>query len=176
MVQAAGEEPIADQLSKRIVEPLKLNSFQLDLPFTGQENWSRGYRLRGEKQVLLKDESHAWKHGAGAYKSNVQDFATFAVALMKAKLLKSKTSMQMMTPQSTSDGKATTMGLGVYVAGKGKSLKISHNGKQSETRTRLVIFPRQRHGIVVMCNGGHVDPGKITTAIYNALSKNGIKY
>ena len=68
------------------------------------------------------------------------------------------------------------MGLGVYVSGSGRSLKLSHNGKQSETRTRMVIYPNGRHGIVVMCNGGHADAGKITTAIYNALSKNGIKY
>lgn len=176
VVQAAGQQPIAEQLSDRIVDPLKLDSFQLDVPFAGQKNWGKGYRLRGNQLVELNDYSHAWKHGAGAYKSNVRDFATFAIALMKPKLINRKAAKAMMTAQTTNDGKPTTMGLGVYVSGEGRSLKISHNGKQSETRTRMVAYPNQRHGIVVMCNGGHPDPGKITTAIYNALSKNGIKY
>ena len=176
VVQAAGGEPIAKRLSTRITEPLKLTSFQMDVPFAGQENWSMGYRLRGGMQTVLKDEAHFWKHGAGAYKSNVKDFASFAVALMKSQLISRKTTALMMTPQPTNDGRETTMGLGVYVSGKGKSLKFSHNGKQNETRTRMVAFPKRRNGIVVMCNGSHADPGKITTAIYNALSKSGIKY
>lgn len=176
VVQAAGGEPIAEQLSSRITEPLKLMSFQLDVPFDGQENWSMGYRLRGGKQSVLKDEANFWKHGAGAYKSNVKDFSKFAMALMRPKLINKKTTALMMMPQPTNDGKATTMALGVYVSGKGKSFKFSHNGQQNETRTRMVVFPNRRHGIVVMCNGVHADPGKITTAIYNALSKSGIKY
>ena len=74
VVQAAGGAPIADQLAQRILKPLEMNSFQLDVPFAGQANWSQGYRLRGNQQQKLRDDANAWKHGAGAYKSDVQDF------------------------------------------------------------------------------------------------------
>lgn len=177
VVQAAGDEPIASQLSSRISEPLKMDSFQMDVPFENQENWSMAYRVNKKGEAsLVPDEANAWKHGAGGYKSNVKDFAAFARWLMKATLINAKTTKLMMTPQSTNDGEPTTVGLGVFVTGSGNSLKVSHNGSQNETKTRMVMFPKRKHGIVVMCNCEHADPGKITTAIYGALKRNRVKY
>ena len=171
VVQAAGNEPIATQLSTRIKDRLNLESFQMDVPFDNQENWSKPYRLVDGKPVELPDEANYWKHGAGGYKSNVKDFAKFANSFMKSRLLNRRTLGQMMKPQATSDGTKTDMGLGVYVAGSGKSLKISHNGSQPETKTRMVVYPNQKHGVVVMCNGKYAKPGTISTAIYGALKK-----
>ena len=175
VVQEAGQEPIAKQIAERITKPLKLDSFQLDVPVTTQPNWSKAYRRVDGRPVQIKDTAHFWKHGAGAYKSNVKDFATFAASLMKTKLMKRTTMAKMRKRQTTNDGKETEMGLGIYVSGKGKTLKVSHNGSQDETRTRMVIFPKQRHGIVVMCNCNHANPGKITTAIYSAFRKYGLR-
>ena len=176
VVQAAGEEPIADQLANRISTPLDMSSFQMDVPLDNQENWSHAYRLRGGKMVRVGDEANYWKHGAGGYKSNVKDFSEFAASFMKAQLMSVKTTVQMMTIQNTSDGKPTTMGLGVFVSGSGDSLKVSHNGSQPEVKTRMVIYPNKGHGVVVMCNCNHADPGKISTAIYGALKKNKVRH
>ena len=175
VVQAAGEEPIADQIASRITAPLELSSFPLDVPFNNQENWSKSYRLVNGKQVELKDYAHFWKHGAGAYKSNVSDFATFAKSFMKTKLINGRSKKIMFEDQTTKDKKTTGIGLGVYVSGTGKNLKISHNGSQDETKTRMVVYPNQRHGVVVMCSGNNGEPGQISTAIYNALRKNKIR-
>jgi CubicO group peptidase (beta-lactamase class C family) len=177
VVQAAGDEAIAQQLSSRIAEPLKLSSFQLDVPFNNQENWSMAYRVNKQGRTsLVPDEANAWKHGAGGYKSNVKDFAAFVQALMRGKLINAKTNKLMTTPQPTNDGELTTMGLGVFVSGSERSLKVSHGGSQNETRTRMVIYPKRKNGIVVMCNCEHADPGKFTTAIYGALKKYKIKH
>ena len=121
--------------------------------------------------VEVPEEANFWKHGAGGYKSNVRGFATFANSLIKRKLIERKTTTQMVKLQTTADASATGLGLGVFVSGKGKELKISHNGSQHETKTRMVIYPHKGHGIVVMCNCRNAVPGKITIAIYNALSK-----
>ena len=176
VVQAAGNEPIAKQLSKRITTPLSMNSIQLDVAFDNQPNWSKAYRWREGQFVEVSDYANYWKHGAGGYKSNIKDFAAFANSLMNTKLMNLPTSIQMMTPQKTKNGKVTNRGLGVIVTGTGKSLKISHGGTQSETKTRMAIYPNDQHGIVFMCNCSHADPGKITTAVYSALKKNRIKY
>lgn len=172
VVQRAGKAPIAQQLQDRIVTPLRLASFQMDLPTNFQPNWATGYELNDQQQLTVTAEvSHAWKHGAGAYKSHVADFSRWAEALLNQRLLGEKTQRLMWTPQQTNMGKTTEYGLGVSVEGTGERLKISHNGSQQETKTRMVLYPRQRHGMVVMSNCGHADPGAISTAIYRALSE-----
>lgn len=169
VVQAAGKEPLELQLRERIIEPLDMSSFQLDVAYQQQPDWVRGYtRLHGiTKQV--PDQAHFWKHGAGGYKSNIKDFARFAIALANRELLSEKTTQQMWTPQTLQDGQRTTYGLGVVVEGKGQQLKISHNGAQDETKTRMVFYPASKHGVVVMSNSANCDPGRISTAIFRAI-------
>lgn len=169
VVQAVGDEPIQDQLATRITKPLGMTSFQLDFPFEDQKNWSKAYGISNGNPVELGDQANYWKHGAGGYKSNIKDFTAFANSFIKKKLINGKSFRMMTTPQSTTDGKATSIGLGIYTKGKAKDLKLWHGGSQPETRTRMVIYPNQRHAVVAMCNCRHADPGKITTAIYGAL-------
>lgn len=171
VVQAAGHEPIAEQLKRRIIHPLNLTSFQLDLPANQQPHWTYGYQIQDGKPTLVPDYAHFWKHGAGGYKSNVKDFAKFAKAMADSTLIAPSMTAKMWTRQNTSDETESVFGLGVVVAESGNALKVSHNGSQDETRTRMVIYPHQKHGIVVMCNTQDCDPAKITTAIYTAIRK-----
>ena len=171
VVQRAGKSPLADQLKTRITERLEMASFQLDLPLDRQRNWAVSYQksLFGGLQVV-PEEAHYWKHGAGGYKSNVRDFARWARALLNRELVTASIERQMWEPQSTRDGKVTDYALGFGVDGQGDSLRVSHNGAQRETRTRLVLYPNRDHGVVVMCNTANADVGKISTAIYQALA------
>ncbi|MEO1279127.1 MAG: hypothetical protein AAFV77_09240, partial [Planctomycetota bacterium] len=52
-------------------------------------------------------------------------------------------------------------------------LRIAHNGSQEKARTRLVIYPELRHGVVVMCNTQHANQGALTTAVYRAINAHG---
>ncbi len=170
VVQAAGKEPIDSQLKSRILGPLKLESFQLDLPYKNQENWTMAYRQFGlGNPFQLKDTAHFWKHGAGGYKSNVFDFANCSNALMNSKLISKSTSSKMWTRQKLNSGKFASFGLGVSISGGGKALKVSHSGSQDETKTLMVFYPNQKWGIVVMSNTAHAKPGAITTAIQKAI-------
>ena len=171
VVQAAGHEPVDEQLKSRIIHPLSLGSFQLDLPGDHHDNWTFAYEIRLGKPEVVSDYAHFWKHGAGGYKSNVKDFARFAKALAESTLIAPSMTAKMWTRQNTSDGEESIYGLGVVVTNSGDALKVSHNGSQDETRTRMVIYPHRKHGIVVMCNTQNCDPARITTAIYTALRK-----
>lgn len=171
VVQSAGESKIAEQLSTRIVQPLNLRSFQMDVAFQTQKNWVTGYKTSKGTPVPIKDYAHFWKHGAGGYKSNIRDFSKFACALASKQLINEQTTTVMWTNQHMIDGRKSKFGLGVAVQGEGRSLKISHNGSQDETRTRMVFYPNQGHGVVVMCNTQGVEPGRISTAIYSAMSR-----
>lgn len=170
VVQAAGKEAIGQQLQKRIIKPLQLQSIQLDLPYQRQKNWVMSYRLDEGQPVPVEDYAHYWKHGAGGYKSDVRDFARFAAGLITHQLVTLETTRMMWQPQQTSDGRISSYGLGFVVQGDGEDLKISHNGSQDETKTRMVFYPNQKHGVVVMCNSSPCEVGKITTAIYTAMN------
>jgi CubicO group peptidase (beta-lactamase class C family) len=99
----------------------------------------------------------------------VVDFAKFAQALMTSKLLSADTTRMMWTQQPFKTGQLSDYGLGVRVSGEGNDLKIWHSGSQEETKTRMVLYPNQKHGMVIMCNTRHADAAKISTAIYKAL-------
>lgn len=170
VVQSAGGSKIDDQLLERIGQPLHFRSFQKDVAFQEQKDWVTGYKISNGNPGPIKDYAHFWKHGAGSYKSDIRDFAKFACALSSKKLINEQTTTVMWTNQHTIDGKKSKFGLGVAVQGEGRSLRISHNGSQDETRTRMVIYPNQGHGVVIMCNTQGVEPGRISTAIYSAMS------
>jgi len=170
VVQRAGNAPIGDQLEARIIRPLGLESFQLDLPYHGQPDWATGYRRTGTGKVMpVEDTAHFWKHGAGGYKSSVADFARWAVALLNHELVGADAEKRLWTAQKRNDGMTTTYGLGFSVSGHGKALKVSHNGGQDETKTRLVLYPGQGHGVVVMSNCTFAEPSKIAAAIEKVL-------
>lgn len=171
VVQAAGNKPINQQLSTRIEKPIDLKTFQLDMPFKSQRNWTAAYKIINGRAEEITDYPHFWKHGAGGYKSDVKDFSRFALALVNKELISTTTTTTMWTPQKLSNGGTSAYGLGVRVSGSGRNLKVSHNGSQDETRTRMVLYPNQKHGVVVMCNTQSCIPGRISTAIYSALSK-----
>jgi serine beta-lactamase-like protein LACTB, mitochondrial len=170
VIQRSGGEPFVDQVRKRIVEPLAMKSFQWDVASNGQPHWSHGYmRHPLTKQVgLAKEEAHAWKHGAGGFKSNVRDFAAFAAALNESKLVKKETERLMWTNQKTNDGKSIAYALGFVVQRKGE-LTVSHGGSQNETKTQLVLEPNRRRGVVVMSNCGYAHPPAITNVVWDAV-------
>ncbi len=170
VVQRAGQEPYLQQIEKRIAGPLGMASLQLDMEHDNQPHWAAGYIKDNAGQVVRAEETaHYWKHGAGGHKSNVKDFARWAQAVLNHRLIDSATEATMWTLQKTNDGEPTDRGLGFVIDGQ-SGLRVSHGGKQDETTTRLVVYPKQRHGIVVMTNCGFGDPGAITTAIYKALN------
>lgn len=171
VVQSAGENPIDQQLKQSIVEPLGIKSFQMDVPYKNQENWTTAYRIKGNGHKPVLDQAHFWKHGAGGYKLNVVDFTKFALALSEKKLINKKTTEAMWTVQKTNDGKDTRYGLGVQVSGKGKQLKVSHGGSQDETRTQMTVFPNQRFGVVVLSNTQKSQPQRIANAILKKLQE-----
>ena len=169
VIERAGEQPFYEQLQSRIAQPLKLTSFDSDTNHDDPE-LAVGYAKQGESIVKSLDEAQSWKHGAGAYRSNVRDFARWAEALLNRRLVTEQAQTAMWTIQPTKDGKPTTWGLGFTVENGSQGFKVSHNGSQPEVATRMVLYPKAKHGVVVMTNSGYADVGKISTTVYSALN------
>jgi CubicO group peptidase (beta-lactamase class C family) len=171
VIQRAGGEPFADQVQARIGKPLGMESLQLDLD-ESQPEWAVGYTKSKEKSVRAKPEAHAWKAGGGGYKSNIGDFAKFAQALIQGRLMSPETQAKMWERQPTKSGQDTTWALGFSIADQQGTLAVSHNGRQDETTTRMVIYPAVRRGMVVMSNCGFTEIGEFSTAAFRAMREN----
>ena len=159
-----------EQLEQRILEPLDITSFELDVPYNAQKLWSVGYKRLGKEVKRVPDYTNYWKHGAGAYKTNIVDFAKWARGLMNGDLLSDKMTAAMWSPQKTSNGKFTKAGLGVFVSNRGEKKMISHGGSHSEARSQMELFPDKKFGVVILTNCGHADRSKLSAAIRGALS------
>ena len=165
----AGGEPFVDQIRKRIAQPLHLDSLQLDLPTNGQPDWTVGYTKHAGKVVPAREIAHAWKLAAGAYKSNIDDFAKWAAALLNHKLLSKNAEQEMWTPQTTTNGEPTSWGLGFAV--NKKRTVVSHSGEHEEGTSDMVLNIRTHNGVVLLCNCGFADAGALAKAIESALDR-----
>ncbi len=168
VVERAGEEPILSQIESRISKRVGMKSLQLDSASNGQANWASGYLKNQAGEIVeAPEEAHEWKFGAGGFKSNIEDFTRWALALTNQRLVNQSMEELMFTPQTLSDGTMTNWGLGFTLAQQ-NGLKVSHNGKQNEATTRMVIYMRNRRAVVVMTNCRYAEVGKISTAVFKA--------
>lgn len=167
VIQRAAGRPFMEQTAVAVTIPLKMASFQWDSA-KPQPNWAKGYIRRGESIVPAPEEANDWKHGAGGFKSNIRDFARWAQALINRELVSEATENAMWTRQKLKDGKVTNYGLGFVVSTSG-GLRIAHSGSQSETKTNMVLYPREKRGIVIMSNSSYADVSKLTNAVQSAI-------
>jgi serine beta-lactamase-like protein LACTB, mitochondrial len=179
VIQRAGGESFFTQIEKRIGRPLGMASLQLDTA-ASQENWAVGYtrtkvRVAGQPVSTpigrAPEYAHAWKAGAGGFKSNIEDFAKWAAALLNGRLVSKRLEKEMWTSQKTSDGTPTEMGLGFFTGEWGGSPTIAHTGDQPEVATHLILLLKPKNGIVVLCNCGYAKASAITLAVATALEE-----
>jgi serine beta-lactamase-like protein LACTB len=171
VVQRAGREDFVRQIKERIAGPLKMDSLQLDVGSGPHDHWTVRYTKKKQGEVVrAKEEAEYWKYGAGGFKSNVEDFARWAEGLINHRVVSEKSEELMWRPQETSGHKKTDCGLGFFIDDK-NGLKVSHNGAQTGVATRMVIYPRAGHGVVVMCNTAPAEPGAISGVIYQVLNR-----
>ncbi|HUE16975.1 MAG TPA: serine hydrolase domain-containing protein [Planctomycetaceae bacterium] len=191
VIERAGGESYFTQVEKRIAQPLGMESLQLDTSAT-QPNWAVGYTRTKVRPLVgvrggfspqvpgqpaqtpvgpAPEEAHAWKAGAGAFKSNIEDFSKWAAALLNAKMISKKTQRDLWTRQRTSDGALTEMGLGFFIGREGGSTTIYHSGQQTEVVTYMTLYLKPRHGIVLLCNCGYANGAELSEAIAKALAE-----
>jgi CubicO group peptidase (beta-lactamase class C family) len=169
-VQSAGEAPFALQVRERIAKPLGMDSLQPDRAWKRMPHRAAGYRRMRDSILRVRSSDVSWKLGGGGYCSNIQDVARFAEAILNFKLLSESTYRTMWSNQTDIHGKPTRYGLGFQVEqNKGGRLRVWHEGAQAKTRTRLVLYPDQGLGFVIMSNCEYVDTHKFVVALEHAL-------
>lgn len=171
VIQRAGREPYAAQIQRRIAKPLGLKSLQPDVDRTDMPDWAAGYDRRMGLVVPTPEEAHYWKHGGGAYKSNIADFARWAQALVTHRMVSPEAEKVMWTRQRLNDGNLTDWGLGFGLHETPAGLTVGHGGQQDEATSFMQINPQTGSGLVVLCNCGFADMRGMARKVLAVMEK-----
>lgn len=175
VVQKAGKEKFADQVTARIADPLKMATFQPDYQWKELPGRAAGYhRHEGQfvRRPAEKDPDVSWKLGGGGYTSTAEDFARFAAGLLDRKLVTEKTAGAMWQPQKTAAGTVTDYGLGFGFGTTPGGVKwVGHTGSQEKTRTVMMLDPNGKRAVVVMTNSEWGNPTAVAAAVLDALTE-----
>jgi CubicO group peptidase (beta-lactamase class C family) len=172
VVERAGKQKFVDQVSEHIKKPLHLTTLQPDYHWVPIEERAVGYVLKGDEVVPSTDTDVSWKLGGGGYISNLEDVTRYAQGLLQQKLLTAPAYAAMWQPQQTKSGELTTrsLGFGAQLEANNR-LKVWHDGLQEKASNRMVLYPREGLGVVVMSNSEYAEPSKFTTAVLAALRR-----
>lgn len=172
VVQRAGGEGYADQVHKRIAEPLGMKDFRPDYQWEDIPNRAAGYH-KHEGKIVRRDPEHdvSWKLGGGGFTSPAVDLARFGVGLIQHKLVDQETERAMWTPNKPSDPTgAKPYGYGFFIQEleNGRKL-VGHDGSQEKSRTALLFNPQTGKGVAVMSNSEWFNPMKLARKALDAI-------
>jgi CubicO group peptidase (beta-lactamase class C family) len=164
-VEKVSGQTFASFVREKIAAPAGADSLRDDDVQAIIVHRAQGYVKQGAelRNAQLMDPSY--KLGGGGLCCNAPDLVRFAMALMDGRLLRKESVAELWTAQKTSDGKATTYGLGFGVATRDGRRIVSHTGAQARVSTALCLLPDQGIAVVVLCNLERVPVGAMAQAI-----------
>lgn len=175
VVQKAGAEPFAEQVRRRIAEPLGMTTLRPDVQWESIPHRAVGYKnaLLGKARVVSGNSDVSWKLPGGGYISNVEDLAKFAIGLLSHCLLKPETRVAMWSLQRTADGKKTRYGLGFGVRNHKGHTVATHSGAQQKASSFLLIDPTNGSAVAILCNTEGVKLGKLAYDLLDLTNEAG---
>ncbi len=151
-IEGASGQPYSEFVKTRIFDPLDMSDTRLDNPLEIIPNRVRGYQLvRGE----LRNSEYvdiSSRFAGGGLRSTVVDLLRFARGVIDRRLLQDGTWRQMSASMVLRNGLLTGYGMGWRVNPWNGHLTLDHSGSQPETRTYLLVFPREYFALAIACN------------------------
>lgn len=157
VIEASSGQSYGDYIKEHIFEPLGMKDSRLDDPVDLIPNRVRGYRIiEGEiKNSEYVDISS--RFAAGGTRSTVVDLLKYAQGIFSGKLLKKETWRQMFTSMVLRNQHFTGYGMGWNVRPTRGHFAVYHGGSQPETRTYLLILPKEIFAVAIGSNGERAD-------------------
>lgn len=152
-VERAAGEKFWPVVRERIAKPAGMTTFQPDYQWVKIDHRAVGYRkARNGDVVRSTDTDVSWKLAGGGFISNTADVARFGIALMENSLVSAESFAAMSTKQKLKDGTETDYGLGLNIGIVNRQHAVWHSGSQEKASTYLLMIPRERLCVAVMCN------------------------
>ncbi len=151
-VEGASGLPYGEYITKRIFEPLGMDSSRLDNPLDLIPDRVRGYQIvKGElKNSEFVDVSS--RFAGGGLRSTVVDLLKYARGIINGELLSQPTWKKMFSSMTLRNGFFTWYGMGWDMQPWDGRFAVSHGGSQPETRTHLLIFPADGFAVAIASN------------------------
>jgi len=161
VVEGAAGEPFLSYVRRRVFDPIGMRNTTAEFPDSIILHRSRFYTRSDSLGPIINapwvDNSNKW--AGGGFISTTQDLARFGQAMLDAKILKRATIDALWTPQHTTDGKATTYGMGWAVNTDSTGRRsVSHSGGSVGGTALLVIYPKEQMVFAFLFNGDGRQP------------------
>jgi CubicO group peptidase (beta-lactamase class C family) len=167
IVEAAGGEPFATALERRLFRPLGLAHTRFE-PTRGGPGMADGYTPLGLGEAeSAVPEGQGWIGAAGGIWSTPGDLLAWDLALMDGKVLNPGSWATMTTPRELTDGRTSAYGCGQSIRDRGPALVLQHGGAVSGFGARNAMIPASRSAVVVMANADWA--GGVLDAIESAV-------
>jgi len=152
VVEEASGQSYGDFIQENIFKPLGMSDSRMDSPEDIIPHRVQGYRLiKGEvKNSEFVDISS--RFAAGGTRSTVIDLLKYARGICEKKILKPETWERVFTPMATEKGEFIWYGMGWRVSPLKGHFMVGHTGSQPETRTQLLIFPKENFAVAAGSN------------------------
>ena len=166
IIERAAGQPFLTYLEEQIFRPLGMRNTAFDRVDKIIANRSRCYDYDRQAQVVnsaFVDPSYKW--AGGGIVATAEDLVLFGTAFSKPGFLNAEVWQLMFTPQKTSDGKETIVGLGWRIAKDTQGRQLYHHaGNINGGRSVLMIYPESGLVIALLSNLGNTPPGIEQTA------------
>lgn len=139
-------EPYAEQLKKRITEPLGLDRTSIVAEIDPEDNEAYSLRYDEERWEQLPQTNMFIPHGAGAVASTPEDLLQFIRALFSGDLVSDETLDQMKTLNNN-------FGIGLFRIPFYGKVAYGHNGGIDGFQSHLSYFPAEDVALAVTANG-----------------------
>ncbi len=128
---------------------------------------ARGYQKKGGSIENADVADTSYKIPGGGLLSSAAEMARFEAALLNGRELRPHTRDVMWTPQHPADGKPDGYALGWSRDAQphGAPEIVGHNGAQQGFNTAILLEPREKLGVVVLCNLEHSGPVALAHAL-----------
>ena len=152
LIDQAGK-PFDMLLHEMVLGPLGMDhsTYEQPLPSDGIAHAAVGHSRQGR---VIRGKRHVYPEQAAAgLWTTPSDLARFAIELMQAARGESQKVLSRATAEEMFTRSLGDYGLGLSVEGDEDWLEIGHGGSNAGFMCRMIAFPHQGKGVVVMTNG-----------------------
>lgn len=169
VIEAASGQSYGDYLKEHIFEPLGMEDSRMEDPVDLIPNRVRGYRIMDGEIKNSEYVDISSRFAAGGTRSTVVDLLKYAQGIFSGKLLKGEIWRQMFTSMVLRNQHLTGYGMGWNVRPVRGHYAVRHGGSQPETRTYLLLFPKEKVAVAIGSNLERADLMPFTRRLIQLL-------